>query len=123
MKHVGYAEVLSILESVVASNPERVYEKRPNPNGTYGCYYSWKGQPDCIVGHVLTHLGVDPEEMHWGGYFGEVAGYLEAEDRISFDRDAHELLSSVQGLQDIGSPWGAALAGATLDVAAQKSRR
>lgn len=79
------------------------------------CDYARKGEPSCIVGHVLHAL--DPEmfedvashELDPGSgdlTFDAVAADLE----LPFDSDQITALRNVQAIQDLGRPWGDSVA-------------
>ncbi len=74
-----------------------------------GCYYFRGDEPACIVGHLLSDMGVTPDRPG----FSEIAvdslvgeGFLQVDDRT------RRLLVKVQDNQDEGESWGFALGAA-----------
>lgn len=68
--------------------------------------------PGCIVGHAMLTLGVPKEflaQHNTGPTAGDLSRYLEAEGVAEVTGKARTLLGWVQGLQDDGTPWGAAV--------------
>lgn len=72
-----------------------------NPNGSYE---ESTGGPACIVGCILDKVGL----LHLAGEGQGVMMF--ASDH--FENDAIEFLNCIQGDQDTGYSWGAALRGA-----------
>lgn len=66
-------------------------------------------KPACIVGQVLAYVGLEDRALE-----GQGAASLDLED--SFTSEAQYFLSEVQGYQDGGESWGAALLRAKADV-------
>lgn len=91
-----------------------------NSDGT--CMYSHKGQPSCIVGHVINIL--DPEVfaglvLKEGMYGPQGVQELDDEGYIPADfwsEDTSLVMSAAQGIQDNRLPWGDALAEAEDNV-------
>lgn len=120
-----------LLERAVAEKGEDyVY-----PNWQYGCSYEGNGAPGCIVGHVLSYLGLTPEQLnqldHPGLHFTDVNGdrmsdnstvddiatLLSEEFDIDLTRPAQLFLNHAQTEQDGGAPWSVALEEAKAEVA------
>jgi hypothetical protein len=79
-----------------------------------GCKYVVDGQPGCIIGMALSHLGVsldvliamdddDDPTITVGG--GSVLGG----SGITLDRQALAAFKEAQAAQDVGSSWGVAV--------------
>lgn len=80
------------------------------------CMYSHKGQPSCIVGHVINILdpkvfaGLETQEMLYGPQGAEdltLQGYLPAD---FWSKDTGRVMAIAQGMQDTRHSWGDALA-------------
>lgn len=112
--HFSAEQVLEALEAVVKGREGYVDPRAGSPEA---CQYLVDGEPSCIVGSVLAHLGVDVDVLHrmdcTGNPMFSADGYemLEASD-ITMDRLAFGMLSRAQSRQDRSMPWAHALEGA-----------
>lgn len=123
---VDEAKAIELLERAVEEKGSDYVDPR---SSTTGCEYAdEKGQPLCIVGHVLSYLGVDlrpvvfesayggPEERLWGDDFSAAELYGSSEKAplgdIEFTSEATYVLSEAQNYQDSGKSWGEALGAA-----------
>lgn len=127
-------DVLEAARKIVAEKgPDYVYPRNSiNGGGGYGTntgpVYAEDGKPSCLVGHVVHAL--DPEafahlasvEEAYGTEAAESLTYhgfdSDAEDESNYhylpedfwDVEAETLMNSAQTSQDVGNPWGVALA-------------
>lgn len=111
-------DVIAALESVVDKfGPETRYADvfknvtgvDFDPDG--GCEYaSPDGQPLCIVGQVIAHLGFE-FPLTWGGRLAndQARRYLHRHFHGQFSEDAVKALDCAQEAQDAGATWGYAL--------------
>jgi hypothetical protein len=92
-----------------------------------GCKYVYEGQPSCIAGMALFHLGVDLAllaevdekgadlESGFNPTIGGGAAQFLRENGVDLDDDAERVLDEAQVQQDDGNTWGQAL-GVALSV-------
>lgn len=105
MRKIGYNELLTTLTEIVSKSPEYVYQWVWVGESSR-CRYVDQGQPSCLIGHVLHHLGVSIEELE---------AFDMQEDTAAKDIDVWEdnktekLASLVQLEQDLGRTWEEAL--------------
>jgi hypothetical protein len=82
--------LVATVREVASERPEHRYST------TEGCmYFLQSGAPDCIIGHALHRLGVQPHEVKEG----DSPNDGEADPRIHW-------LRRVQAEQDAGLKWG-----------------
>lgn len=76
-----------------------------------GCaYVSPDGQPLCIVGQVIAHLGLEfPRAEDGEPVNGVAAAYLDVYFPEQFSSTAIRALDRAQAVQDGGASWGDAL--------------
>ena len=75
------------------------------PKGVGVCRYFDKGQPSCIVGHVVSYIGLGPDDVKEGR---GVSSFVD--DQLFSDEDgAIEWIEQVQVYQDKERPWGEAV--------------
>jgi hypothetical protein len=107
-----YDDVLAELREIVRGSEDYVY-----PYAEYGiqsCLYFEEGRPSCIVGHWLYKHGRVPDSDEIEGMnVDEVCNIFEVD--VSLRGAA--LLQAAQALQDLGTPWGAAVDDAVKEVA------
>ena len=110
-------KALAALEQAVENNgADFVYKPHEHELGGSdnpdlgSCRYVHNGCPDCMIGHVLFGVGWDYEELDRVGVVATLAAHFP--DRMS--DDAKCILWAAQKIQDDGSTWGDALAGARL---------
>lgn len=101
MGFYGAEDAIEALRAIVAGREDFVYQPHPG-----GCAYSIKGQPDCLVGHVLArwsllYLVADQQTK-------PIRTVANVYQRL--DRGAVEVLDAAQVQQDVAAPWGVALA-------------
>ena len=65
------------------------------------CRYFYDGRPSCIIGHVLSYLGIDEAV--------EGAGAEVALDGLGFSYEELRAADEAQTAQDEGCAWGQAL--------------
>ena len=110
--------VWELLDNAVADRgADYVYPKQDDlPYGNVCLYWhpgdnDGAGGPGCIVGHVLTQLGVDPDTLQQ--HEGDSAFHLLMEDEVyPTTLEAARILSDVQRRQDEGFSWGEAVTSA-----------
>jgi hypothetical protein len=120
---VTYQQVVDALHAAVAARGED-YVYMPPEGAQIGVCLNWHenvDKPGCIVGYVLHSLGATKEQLKGSNYLGNPNPYavtagstiqaLENQhDWILEDRDKiASVLMYVQGLQDMGTPWGEAV--------------
>ena len=116
MRKIGYDELLTTLTEIVSESPDYVYEAVD----VWGnCRYTHYGQPSCLIGRALHHLGFSIFELEM----------FDAQDDSSVrnlgvceDGKALTLAIFVQENQDGGLPWGKALEDAVNEVKREESR-
>lgn len=102
-RKIGYDELLTTLTEIVGKSPEYVYE----PVGEWHkCLYANQGQPSCLIGHALHHLGFSIEELE---AFDMQEGPFAFDIGVWEDDKTEKLASLVQLEQDKRMPWGEAL--------------
>ena len=111
-------DVIAALEAVVEKfGPETTYADvfknvmgiDFDPNGECA-YASPDGQPLCIVGQVIAHLGLEFPRYENGSPANTIAGdYFDEYFVGQFSDAAIEALDRAQAIQDRGAPWGDAL--------------
>lgn len=115
MLAIGYEDVLGALLSEAAEKPDYIDPRAQNVSCAYvdpetGC-------PSCIVGRALARLGVPVELLRSLDSAGSGGGSITALEitphlfALGYDvyDDAAVLLNAVQGHQDAGTPWLAAV--------------
>jgi hypothetical protein len=70
-----------------------------------GCYYFVEGKPSCIIGLILSYLGVKPSQVHEGANAGSQVKSLFPDT----SDDVLDALNKAQSAQDTGRTWGVAL--------------
>ena len=122
-RSVSLNEAEELLErAVTEKGADYVYGKRGG-----ACNYERDGAPSCIVGHVLSYLGLTVEQLatldnpdkfyvNECGYpvsadtgITDIAQLLASELGIDLTFPAAELLQNAQFDQDNGVPWGTAV--------------
>ncbi|MET7939657.1 hypothetical protein [Streptomyces sp. NPDC005302] len=105
-------DVIRTLREVVDEQPDHVYQRPADMDGSEPCLYVHTDEtgaqvPGCVVGHVVSRLGVSLSNVadHEGT---NASGLLEVL-RISVGDDTAEFLDTVQGHQDLGFSWREAL--------------
>jgi hypothetical protein len=91
-----------------------VYPRKDNM-----CNYVHNGVPDCLVAEALHQIGVPMETLDWmqvnlseiGEYDGEEDRYIvAAAPSVDITPEAVEVFANAQSAQDVGTPWGEAVA-------------
>lgn len=127
-KTLNYDKALELLERAVdEKGVDYVYDPPRFPETTVAgvlttmsqpecAYFDPDGQPSCIVGYVLSYLGIDADTVNRAGanigFNPEgLFDHLRAHGDIDYglDHDANVLLRLAQTEQDGGQPWGAAV--------------
>lgn len=124
MQTIEYDDALRALNQAVADKGYGYVYPRDERGGF--CYNVWEGNPDCIVGHALSWLGVPVEwftEAREGSHWGrendsayDVCTTLAVSNMFNLTEEARDLLADVQRLQDEGVPWGEAVTRAHLST-------
>lgn len=99
--------VTPVIEAVVAEYGEDYRYEAP---GGGSCVYLHEGEPSCIVGQVMSRLGVDItgwDDESWPGYASIANKVLDT--TTSTLPPVHRALHYAQSDQDTGATWGAAL--------------
>jgi hypothetical protein len=110
MEQVDKRRALELLIDIVDQYGEDVvYERVPKVAGGSGmvCQYQDRGQPSCIVGHVLARAGVPMDVLYELDVLGAPADRLGSHVRV--DGQAAQVLNAAQCVQDAGKTWGEAL--------------
>jgi len=127
MNHVYIAaEILAILESVVAERPEGfkyedAYPKIQMENWAVGqpttptCLYFHEGKPACLVGQVLHRIGFGPDAVIEGKGIIELCRRMPAIREV-LSQQAIEMLGRAQSAQDNERTWQEALDVARLSL-------
>lgn len=110
MIELSYSTTVKILDDLVEEfGSDYVYEAGP----LGACNYIRKGEPSCIVGHVLVKVGVPVKRLKvadgpFGGGMGAhvLLDGLKEEGVIQFDGSVRSLLREAQYSQDNGNTWG-----------------
>lgn len=120
---VSEADVLNTLQAVVDERPDYVYARPAHMPADLGlCRYvhTAEGDPEtrtpgCLVGQVLSRLGIPLEELqkHEGSGATNVTPLF-----IYTTGRAVDILQGAQDNQDGGDAWGEALSGALDDYPA-----
>lgn len=105
------------------ANPD--WTHRDLVDNTTKCVNFHGDEPGCIVGHVLSRLGLTAEQAKVLGISGGASAYdsctaLNQDDGFGweFTDNAVILLTEAQSHQDSRSPWGEALAKAEAEYRA-----
>jgi hypothetical protein len=113
MEQIDKRRALELLIDIVDQYGEGVvYERVPKVAGGSGmvCQYQDRGQPSCIVGHVLARAGVPMNTLYELDVCGTPADRLNRD--VGVDGQAAQVLNAAQCVQDAGKTWGEALASA-----------
>lgn len=128
MEHIDSRKMLDLLDKVVGSaGPDHTYDRTrqlwgeddldfldrqlevlvdPVAGGTCGYFYA-DGSPACIVGQVLSIVGVTAEETGYANLSS--VGALVDELELPWTDDAIRVAMAAQNTQDRGRSWGEAL--------------
>lgn len=121
-KLLNLAEAVKLAEEVVAGREDYVYV---NPEGlaagTGAACVNWdvnKNQPSCVVGHILHKFGVPVDEIVAYNDDGvdQFTPWLDDEGSKWDTSSIYRFLSRMQLKQDLGAPWGEALAFAKREI-------
>lgn len=72
------------------------------------CYYVWDGEPDCIIGKLLSRLGADANFLGKCDSVGSIRELVGADLVEVDDEYLLEALTTMQNTQDNGGTWGQA---------------
>lgn len=111
MREVKAAEALALLDrAVAAKGDDYIYPWISTSQGS-ACLNFHKGQPSCLIGHVLSYLDVTPDMMddHNGHGIWAVSRFLCNQGIVRFTPLAEAALSRAQEAQDNGYTWGRAI--------------
>lgn len=112
MREVRVAEALELLDrAVAAKGGDYIYEWIWTPETGSACLNFHEGQPSCLIGHVLSYLGVTPDMVVGRNGHGVwvVSRFLCDQGIVRFSPLAEAALSKAQEAQDNGDPWGRAV--------------
>lgn len=100
-------EAVVLLEKAIADKgADFVYSPEgTSANSANGCVYFKGGAPSCIVGHVISYMGLEYD----ASIEGTMASTALENLGVELDVQTRLLLNKVQDAQDIGTPWGEAL--------------
>lgn len=113
-ERLTYEQTLALLREVIAEKGEDfVYEPFVDEDGFSMCRYVDRGQPSCLVGHVLYRAGISLTELVGVEDTTPTSGGPWEEWGTA---RAIDLLSAVQEKQDGHVAWGEALARAIADT-------
>lgn len=112
MTELDYGQALVFLEKAIGEKgADYVYEVNglnakveADRGNSLQCLYFDKGQPSCIVGHVLDYMGIGANEA-----IENEPARNALDGLIETDEKTITLLDKVQEHQDKGVPWGEAL--------------
>lgn len=120
MRTIDTTEALTLLNRAVEEKgKDFIYEDQTGSLSQ--CAYFHGDEPGCIVGHVMSYVGVKPEHLvHQEENFNrgatidspDLAKALAENADIEFTDDAKWALLQAQCDQDRGAIWGDALASA-----------
>lgn len=122
-KTIDMRTAMRTLEGVVAGREEFVY------SAENGCNYEWEGKPSCLVGQVLSELGLPIDvlaemdkaksedymvdgEIISDASLAEVVPIINTKSNMRLTRDAVAVLREAQARQDDHETWGQALGAA-----------
>ena len=106
---VSAALLVAEVRKIAEATPDYTYSS-PDGGALVCVYMDKAGQPSCIVGKALH--AVSPEDFALVGkkHNAQHPDALWAEGIIDGDYDDREWLMDVQAAQDLGVPWGSAVA-------------
>jgi hypothetical protein len=96
-------KIIEGVRAAAAGRPDYIY-----PKDGSGCWYIRDYSPSCLVGHALWAAGLIDEDWR-GDDYGAIADVV-LHEKWPLDEDEVHWLSTVQKNQDIGRPWGDAVA-------------
>ena len=111
------AQVRWEITRLARKSPDFNYKKDSGVEGLncgVPCLYVFGGSASCIVGQALVNLGVDKEKLlkqEGLPAYTALANLCEEDDK-----DAQEWIDLVQGRQDVGLAWEAAVYKADLQM-------
>lgn len=111
---INQAEAVDYLYRAVLDRGEDHFVDDEDSGGIKRCrYFNTNHTPQCIVGHVLADLGVDPNVLIEAGVNGvavwDIGDVLRKDCEIDLEPGAIGALSVAQASQDRGLSWGLAL--------------
>ena len=98
-----------LLRAVNQRGPAYVYER--NPANAHACvYFNAHGQPSCLIGQMISYLGIGP--FDFGSKRNRSTTATELVRSLFPDTEPLVLnaLRQAQYVQDTGKTWGEALA-------------
>lgn len=111
---IDYDTALNLLQRAVNEKGEDYVYKRKEPFGSC-MYFDENKQPDCIIGHVLSYLGITYDNLSTATLKGEDVN-ITAVNTLMYHKviatdsvKTKTLLKKAQIYQDEGSTWGTAL--------------
>lgn len=109
-------QVIATLKEVVAEQPNYVYAAPEHMTSGTECFYvhmdadGSNQRPGCVVGHVLSRLGISLDEL--GEHEDAPAGAVVTRLVDGLNVVTEDLLQDVQTSQDGGNSWSEALTSA-----------
>ena len=117
MEKIDAQQVLEVLDQIVEEvgpsygYDDRFQELKGRPRNwrdhpeDMSCHYTIDGKPACIVGEVLSRVGIEPQD--WRGVW-ESDRAVDV-PRRRFTVAANQALRRAQRLQDMGRTWSEAV--------------
>ena len=99
-------QVRDMLRTVVAENPDFIYEPPGGPDES--CKYVHDDAPSCLVGHVMSRLGLPLDILS----AREGVSPVQIGGALGISARAADALTAAQDWQDQGETWSDARAAA-----------
>lgn len=121
-------DIVNEVRRLAKAEPNFVYIDQEGRDKDSPCGYTGMGPGTsqgraCIVGQALMNLGVPAEALvDSEDSVGVLLAELEQVEYGPFDSTNEEWLTTVQGFQDEGTPWGEAVSSADLSMRAYQGR-
>lgn len=103
-------KALELLKTVVEDKGADYVDRNASSPG--GCCYVYATGGRCIIGEVLSLIGIKDdtlEELNGWGNIDRIHENHQLPSNISLPKDAIEILYVAQSAQDAGCTWGEAL--------------
>jgi hypothetical protein len=117
MRKIGTSDekVMAMLSEVVSERPDYVYESgMEDAEGDTVCLYVQDGAPSCVIGHVLSRLGVSLDTLaRFDNGGGSGADEVVGKTLDGVSDDMASALREAQVSQDQGYDWTHSLGMAT----------
>jgi hypothetical protein len=126
MTIIDLKALVEVTRKIAEARPDHVYEQfeylPPGDDHPYmTCLYVRNGEPDCLIGHGLVALGVDPASIEGPEFdaIGSMWEHPESVPMIEWDNEGEldsdgvppeiNWLAIAQSAQDDGYSWGDAI--------------